>query len=435
LFGRIEIMMKVSSWLACLALICLNSVSTSAQQLTPAWVQLGEGGAAMAKIVVASPDQCPAIIFDGMSHSMLVRIPIPDNFPPLCEKMIPGAARSASVNGQPLVLPKPNPSTVIAFGDTGCRIKGVRAQNCKKNGEWPFEQVAAGAAAENPDLIIHVGDFVYRESPCPAGSEAECGGTTEGDNWETYNTDFFSPAAKLLASAPWVFERGNHEDCTRSWRGWFYYLGPRAWNPVCQQYTAPYTVKLGSFELIVIDTSAAAEDKLDEKQASTYAEQMKGIQSSGAWLVSHYPFWGFKADVLGKPSIPVSPTLQEAWNLASPKGISLVLSGHVHLFELVALGPDRPTQVVAGGGGTELAMPLTASVNGAAVRGSTVVASQSEHQFGFTVLNRHGNAWRLTLKNPRQNELFSCVLSGQGREVPTAHRSNQDDEPYCGDMH
>jgi hypothetical protein len=192
---------------------------------------------------------------------------------------------------------------------------------------------------------------------------------------------------------------------------------------------------LGSFELIVIDTSAAAEDKLDEKQASTYAEQMKGIQSSGAWLVSHYPFWGFKADVLGKPSIPVSPTLQEAWNLASPKGISLVLSGHVHLFELVALGPDRPTQVVAGGGGTELAMPLTASVNGAAVRGSTVVASQSEHQFGFTVLNRHGNAWRLTLKNPRQNELFSCVLSGQGREVPTAHRSNQDDEPYCGDMH
>ena len=181
-----------------------------------------------------------------------------------------------------------------------------------------------------------------------------------------------------------------------------------------------------------MDTSATAEDTLDEKQASTYAEQLKGIQSSGAWLVSHYPFWGFKADVLGKPSIPVSPTLQEAWNIASPKGIALVLSGHVHLFELVALGPDRPTQVVAGGGGTELATPLPASVNGTAVRGSTVVASQSEHQFGFTVLSRQGSAWRLTLKNPRQNELFGCVLSAQRREGQGDHRSNEGDEPNCG---
>ncbi len=73
-----------------------------------------------------------------------------------------------------------------------------------------------------------------------------CGGTPAGDNWEAWNADFFAPAAKLLAGAPWVFTRGNHESCDRSWRGWFYYLDPRPWDGTCQEYSPPYTVKIGT---------------------------------------------------------------------------------------------------------------------------------------------------------------------------------------------
>jgi hypothetical protein len=50
--------------------------------------------------------------------------------------------------------------------------------------------------------VIHVGDYLYREDPCPAAAQAQCGGTPSGDNYGAWNADFFKPAAKLLAAAP-----------------------------------------------------------------------------------------------------------------------------------------------------------------------------------------------------------------------------------------
>jgi hypothetical protein len=37
-------------------------------------------------------------------------------------------------------------------------------------------------AARKPSLVIHVGDYIYRESPCPAGDKG-CKGSPYGDNW------------------------------------------------------------------------------------------------------------------------------------------------------------------------------------------------------------------------------------------------------------
>jgi hypothetical protein len=417
---------------ACVAMLTFGAALSSAQQLTPTWVQVGEGGKAIAKVVIASPDQCPAINLDGTTHPMVERRPVPDGFRPLCETVIPANIKSASVNGQSLVLPKPNPSIVIAFGDTGCLIKGKDVQDCKDPKKWPFEQVASSAAAENADLMIHVGDYLYRESPCPAGSELECGDTPEGDNWEAWNADFFTPAAKLLAHVPWAFARGNHESCDRSWRGWFYYFDPRPWTGVCERYSLPYVIQLNSFELVMFDSSEANLDSLDEKQVSAYAAQLTGLHVTNAWLVAHHPFWGFRSGTKGEPYSPVSAPLQEAWNRASPKGISLILSGHVHLFELMILDHGHPAQVVAGGGGTDLALPIPVSLNGAAISGSTVIASQSQKQFGYTVLEKNGSTWRLTLKNQRQNELFSCTLFAHAREKSAGDRTSQIDDPSCG---
>jgi hypothetical protein len=416
----------------CGGVLVFVAAQSSAQQLTPTWVQLGEGGKAIAKVVIASPDQCPAIILDGTTHPMVERRPVPDGFRPLCEAVIPGNIKSASVNGQSLILPKPNPSIVIAFGDTGCLIKGKDVQDCKDPKKWPFEEVASSAAAENADLMIHVGDYLYRESPCPAGSELECGDTPEGDNWEAWNADFFTPAAKLLAHVPWAFARGNHESCDRSWRGWFYYLDPRPWNGVCERYSPPYVIQRDSFELAMFDSSEANLDSSDEKQVSTYTAQLAGLHTSNAWLVAHHPFWGFRSGTKDESYSPVSAPLQEAWNRASPRGITLILSGHVHLFELMILDHGHPPQVVAGGGGTDLAMPIPVSLNGTAISGSTVIASQSQKQFGYTVLEKRVSAWRLTLKNERQNELFSCLLFENVRGKSAADRISQGDDPSCG---
>lgn len=414
------------------ALLSFGAARSSAQQLTPAWVQLGDGGAAVAKVIVGSSGKCPSIDIGSKRIAMAERRPIPAGFPPLCEAVVPHKARSASVSGQALALPKPNPIVVAVFGDTGCRINSTQVQDCDDPAKWPFKRVAADAADEKPDLMIHVGDYLYRELPCPAASQAMCGDSPSGDNWATWNADFFTPAAKLLAAVPWAFARGNHEACARSWRGWFYYLDPRPWDGTCNPFSPPYTIKMGAFELAMLDSSQVAEDSMDQTQISNYTAQLASLHVKNAWLVAHHPFWGFKAGLLGKPSVPISVPLEEAWNRAAPKGINLILSGHIHLFELIVLDHARPPQIVAGGGGTNLAAPImTASLNGSAVRGSSVVGSETERLFGYTLLDREGKVWHLTLKNQLQDVIFSCSF-GNPAIAASAEASNHSQDRICG---
>src|SRR5579871_2797342 len=350
-----------------LGLVALAACILRGQALSTPWVELAPGGAAVVRIVVNNPQDCPAIVVDGRSRNMSLRQPIPDGLRPACEFSLASDAKSASVSGTPLALPRPNPSRIVVFGDTGCRVKGPRVQNCNDPMQWPFAEVAARASAEKADLMIHVGDYLYRESPCPVGSESKCGGAPAGDNWAAWDADFFTPAAKLLASVPWAFSRGNHESCERSWRGWFYYLDPRPWSGKCEKYSKPYRVSLGSYNLVMVDSAAVEEDSLDEAMISTYTRQlasMFGTNGAGTnaasettWVVAHHPFWGFKTDPSGPPKTLSAPLL-EAWKRTSPKNVGLILSGHVHLFELVSFNHDRPPKLVAGDGGTDMAIPL-----------------------------------------------------------------------------
>jgi hypothetical protein len=400
-----------------LNLILIATALASGQALSPAWVAMGEGGQAIARIVVRDAQDCPAIQIDGASRPMSLRQPLPEGLRPACEFAIPRGAKTASVNGQRLALPHANPSRVIALGDTGCRIKGDELQACNDPEQWPFAQVAGRASEQHPDLVIHVGDYLYREMPCPADKQALCGGTSagatpSGDTWDAWNADFFTPAAKLLAAAPWAFSRGNHEDCTRSWRGWFYYLDPRPWTGTCENFSPPYLIRLGAFELVMLDSASVSANTLNEAQAAMYTAQLSSLHlTAKAWLADHHPFWGMRTDTQeGKPA-PVSPTLAEAWERASPKGIDLILSGHVHLFELLSYDHGRPTQLVAGDGGTNMAMKLDASVKGVLVHGAAVVASESQRQFGYSLLTRHGKTWDLTLTNRMNHVLADCTLA------------------------
>ena len=93
----------------------------------------------------------------------------------------------------------------------------------------PFPRWPAAAAKFKPDLVIHVGDYLYRESACPPGNQG-CAGSPWGDNWTTWKADFFDPAAPLLAAAPIVLVRGNHEDCKRAGPGWTRLQGPTAFD-------------------------------------------------------------------------------------------------------------------------------------------------------------------------------------------------------------
>jgi len=148
-----------------------------------------------------------------------------------CEYPLPTGATSAVVAGRTLPVPKANPQKIVVIGDTGCRLQTDNGmQSCNDpNPEgtdtpYPFAAIAAAAAAQNPDLVIHVGDYAYRDNECPAGLGFNCGGSPWGFGWDTWEADLFTPGAPLLAAAPWVMTRGNHEQCNRAGQGWYRFL-------------------------------------------------------------------------------------------------------------------------------------------------------------------------------------------------------------------
>jgi hypothetical protein len=398
--------------IACMAVIGCGLLR--AQMLTPVWVELGEGRQAFARVVVRAASDCPAARIDGVNRPMRLREPVPDRMRPVCETPIPAGTRSATVNGQALALPHRNPSRIVVIGDTGCRIKGDAIQDCSDPAKWPFQSVASEAAGTKPDLAIHVGDFVYREDKCPDKLRGMCGSTPPGDRWEAWDADFFTPAAKLLAAAPWLFARGNHENCARSWRGWFYYLDPHPWSGgACQEYPPVYVADLGNLKLAMLDSSAAFDVELNEKQIGQYASQLRSIHETHAWIVDHDPFWGLRAPLHAGPPDGLTAPMAAAWDRASPQGIDLIVSGHIHLFELLSFDHNHPPQLIAGDAGTELAPAIPEAEDGARIFRGSVVNGRSEHKFGYTLLTKTNRGWNLTLESPGDEALLKCSIEGK----------------------
>jgi hypothetical protein len=204
---------------------------------TVAWVQMAAGGAEIR--LVTSAAACPSVRVDGVKRATRQRAGPGDAFPNrVCAARLRIGDRRIMADGLALAAPRARPQRLVILGDTGCRLKGAYVQNCRDPSGWPFARVAALAAAQKPDLVIHVGDYYYRETPCPAGN-AGCAGSPYGDQWATWKAELFDPAAPLLAAAPWVFARGNHEDCKRGAAGWFRQLDAAPAARTCQPPATP----------------------------------------------------------------------------------------------------------------------------------------------------------------------------------------------------
>lgn len=118
-------------------------------------------------------------------------------------------------------------STIINFGDTGCRINH-KQPDCDPNKDWPFPTLIERAVStytgngKPVPLVLHTGDYRYAHYN-RAGL----------DMWEHehakggWNPEFFKPAKDLLSRAHWIFLRGNHESChetSEAGPGWLYFF-------------------------------------------------------------------------------------------------------------------------------------------------------------------------------------------------------------------
>ena len=60
------------------------------------------------------------------------------------------------------------------------------------------------ADTRKPDLVIHVGDYYYRENACPPNKG--CADSPFGDHWPTWQAELFDPAGFVDIAPPggWV---------------------------------------------------------------------------------------------------------------------------------------------------------------------------------------------------------------------------------------
>jgi len=370
-----------------------------AEPLTPVWVELGPAKQVLARVVIRSGSKCPALEADGKPLAMKLRSPVPENFEPACEAVVPANTRKLRAGSRDLRLPT-SPKTVVAIGDTGCRVKDTRIQDCADPEKWPFGLVSSQIARTRPDLIVHVGDYLYREDKCPDSSKG-CSGPY-GDNWVTWQADFFAPGAAALEAAPWAFSRGNHETCDRSWRGWFYYLDPRPFSGACSVYSAPYVATSGKLRIGMLDSSATAVN-INSAQVDEFASQLATFAGQADWVADHHPFWYY-----GSAGVGTTPALSAAWSRASLSDVRFLLSGHLHLFQFLGFTTTLPNQLIAGDGGTALSQSVKSDFAGAMLDGVAVQSGKSEHTFGFTVLRRARRRWNLTLKSSDAKTLVAC---------------------------
>ncbi len=393
------------------------------------WVQMAPGGGAEARVIVEGAS-CPAATVDGATMTMQVRAAPDEKFAVrLCALALPPGAQHAAVMGEELRVPKAAPDRIIVFGDTGCRIKGSYVQACNNLSGWPFPEVAAQAAKMKPDLVIHVGDYLYRESPCPA-DDAGCAGSPWGDNWVTWAADFFTPSKPLLEAAPWVIVRGNHEECSRAGAGFLRLLGPLPFieGAACTLHVQPYAVPLGGMSLIVMDNASALDCCRGSMSAlcffscgpsealiDTYRQDFAslGKLSSGpVWLAMHHPIWGVVQGNYGMTGGGNATLIDAEESTGLPASTELMLAGHIHTFEAINYQHGLPPQLIVGEGGDRLdkAPP---DLTGQTVYTATIADGFSLPGYGFLLLTRKDDGWNVDVFDASGARERSCTYAAR----------------------
>lgn len=454
---RLSMMVCIGTLAACTTPDGVRPAGTG--KLKSTWIVLGEQGQPVARAITADA-LCPSITQDGISQRMQVRaaastepqrktVSKPEDskasvFDILtCETVLNAKTKSASIDGISLPLPKAAPQKIVVIGDTGCRLQKNSGyfQGCNDADQWAFHAVAKTAASFKPDLVIHVGDFHYRENACPKG-EPLCAGSAWGFGWDTWQADFFAPAAPLLAAAPWVMVRGNHESCARAGQGWWRLIDPRPLqagrdcnregDDVAGDYSAPYAVPLGKIgteqaQLIVFDSSKVPYKVLAKTDTAyqIFMEQFKTVnqlaeQADVNFFINHHPILGFGADPqkdgsvkLFGGSLPLQDVMQTLnANRLFPDKVQVTLSGHVHLFEAITFDSDHPTQFVSGNGGSSLSMLVSNPLPAGATpfSGARVAHFSNSDEVGFMTMERIDNSWKIEAWNQHGKRIAACQM-------------------------
>jgi len=374
----------------------------------------------------------------------------------VCEAAIPRHAMTAKIAGRSIPASVSDSIERIALlGDSGCRIKDSVIQNCNDPNAWPFARNSLQVARERPDVTIFLGDFFYRESPCPESANSWCGGSPEPlvkapfkDSAWGWVADVLVPMAPLLPAAPIVMIRGNHELCERGGNGFFLIFdpafgtakncAPSSTGVIPTVYSPTTAVDLAikgdrTLRLVNVDSANGDDSAVDAAIAVQQRPLFQRAErlargSAEAWLLTHRPIAGlFSTEKLPNPpglSTPWSSLTQTyaSYGLLDP--FALTVSSHIHLAQVNQI-PGLPPEVILGNAGTELEPPtgygvpqygpLSDAAGQPLVPGlqaiSTATFSRTWVKFGYAMATPTKSGWRVQLKDDDGKGFATCQLA------------------------
>jgi hypothetical protein len=402
-------------------------------------------GGRLVRAIVTEGNKCPNMLVNGKAHTMNRRdARVTRSFPILLCEFALDDTSEAKIGLQALPERASNPNDVVVIGDTGCRMVHWQTQPCRTASGWPFESIAARAAVtiasqQRPSIIVHVGDFHYRENPC-LDADPNCGGSPFGDNWATWEQEFFKPAASLLLSAPWVIVRGNHEDCARAGAGWLFFFAlpdQQKTAKACEDDIEAYQLSIGRTAsgrpriLTVLDTSHDSQIYDIKDRCSKYRKWVEKLGQIDAeyWLALHQPLWLRGDESKDNSKEDAAASNAECIDMQTKSGLftirarfldakerrrlaRLVLSGDTHVFRYFQ-PTDKfkfmPIQIVAGNSGTMLDkfMSGTGDATSYGIDGSAVTVATH----GFTTLHVDEAVWTVKSLDSAGKTVASCRFS------------------------
>jgi hypothetical protein len=462
----------LATWLGLMTLSVVASTGTasSGDQFPYVWVQYADPSGRHVRVVLDQGKSCPSGTAGSKAFKTTQRVaPWMKKSGDLmfkqtvCSASIDAASPATiSIDGAAYDLPAiPDVADkIVVVGDTGCRLKGKQNQDCTNAGGegptkgWPLATVMEKIAAQKADAILYMGDYHYREEPCLPGSQDNCGGSpwskdAKGQHWKSWRDDWFNPARSALSTAPWVMLRGNHEDCSRAWRGFqlFFAQGPvGSATDACLEMLPSYQIGLqvessSQITLAVLDTAMDGQQVTDAKGCKDWGKGVKSLVDDAAssptnhWLTLHHPV--YKWNPAKDPNQGITPSkhpcshkkmhfkaknyVQNVLNKAVAKGQAaqgMIFTGHSHLWQW-----NKPSEagfsheMIVGNGGTLLHDPSSfgfpSGQRGIGNTSTTLVYADKQQSwttmdivFGYQVMERVAMPSVATANSPWRIEML-----------------------------
>ncbi len=358
---------------------------------------------------------CPTAHVDGKEVMMSTRS-ISNNIEMICELIVEKGVRDIHISGMQVpTLPKK--FNKIAFiGDTGCRINAFYQQECNSKESWPLKKNLDAIASHRPDLIIHVGDYHYRKSKCR--HKKKCG-SIYGYDTEAWYADWFDPAKDVMLKSPFLFVRGNHENCNNAHKGWFQYFDPYPFLPEkCEDFVQSWSLDIGLMKFFVFDSSFGKDiyTSKDEINAlkTQFSRLIDGNSKKPIWFLTHKPLWRASKKTLFALKKYGNFAQIKAFGNRFPNNVTAVVSGHIHIAQVLLMN-EAPDQIIVGNGGALLHAqdqdPTYKDVEFHYSKSKHYIAHKIKNVFGFGFAILDLNKHTFTFYNQDNDQVYSMQLN------------------------